>query len=83
MSDTNRKKNKALSLPLIILFILTVIDSSGFMTTPAESSDMKLLTFGAVADIQYNDKEPPGVRYHQYRTSLWKLEEAVNHFNQQ
>ena len=38
-----------------------------------------ILKIGLVADPQYENKEPSGIRY--YKESLWKLAEAIDSFN--
>jgi manganese-dependent ADP-ribose/CDP-alcohol diphosphatase len=58
--------------PIILLAIILLLGSC--------SPNNPILTIGLVADPQYEDRNTVGKRH--YRESLWKLEEAINTFNE-
>lgn len=61
----------------LILFVLVGCGSSE--PTGRNDRDMPLFSFGVVADAQYADKDPSGLRH--YRTSLDNLADAAKKFN--
>lgn len=61
-----------------ILFIASPA-KTGIDSIPSPLQELKpLFSFGLIADVQYCDCEPRGSRY--YRSSLTKLEEAIDSF---
>lgn len=71
-----KKKSYVLFLQLILLVLVGCVSPE-----PPGSNDHKapLFSFGVVADAQYADKDPSGLRH--YRASLDNLGAAANTFN--
>jgi manganese-dependent ADP-ribose/CDP-alcohol diphosphatase len=72
-----KQKRKIRSYLLIIIICLFSIYSCELKKDRSETD--LILKIGLVADPQYENKEPAGIRY--YKESLWKLAEAIDTFN--
>lgn len=63
------------------LALMSTAAIAAILSAPAAAQEQPLARFGIVADPQYAPVPPRGTRY--YANSLWKLAEAVDHFNSQ
>lgn len=67
----------ALLIAISVFFNMSGKQDKGY---PPTGNQNPLFTFGVIADVQYSDYNPAGTRF--YRSSLWKLREAMQILNQ-